>query len=68
MTGFTPNRFVVEERLARAELYLRETEMQVQEISNRLGYRDVYFFSRQFRRFRGMSPSAVRRRENGRTQ
>jgi len=61
ITGLTPNRFTVEERLGRAELYLRETDMSVQEIAIRLGYRDVYFFSRQFRRFRGISPTGVRR-------
>jgi len=59
----SPNRFVVEERLARAELYLRETSMSVQEIASRLGYRDVYFFSRQFRRFRGMAPTGLRQRD-----
>jgi AraC-like DNA-binding protein len=63
ITGLTPNRFVVEERLARGESYLRETNMSVQEIASRLGYRDVYFFSRQFRRFRGMTPTGVRRRD-----
>jgi AraC-like DNA-binding protein len=62
LTGLTPNRFIVEERLARAESYLRETDMGVQEIASRLGYRDVYFFSRQFRRFRGLPPSGVRQR------
>jgi AraC-like DNA-binding protein len=60
VTRLTPNRFLIEERLGRAESYLRETDMSVQEIANRLGYRDVYFFSRQFRRFRGVSPTAVR--------
>ena len=61
ITGLTPNRFIVEERLGRAESYLRETSMSVQEIAGRLGYRDVYFFSRQFRRFRGVCPTGVRR-------
>jgi AraC-like DNA-binding protein len=63
IASLTPNRFIVEERLAWAERYLRETDMPVQEIASRLGYRDVFFFSRQFRRFRGMSPIAVRRGE-----
>jgi len=62
ITGFAPNHFVVEERLARAELYLRQTDLSVQEIATRLGYRDMYFFSRQFRRFRGISPTKIRSR------
>ncbi len=65
VTGLSPNRFIVEERLARAESYLRETEMSVQEIAARLGYRDGYFFSRQFRKFRGVAPSRIRRRALG---
>lgn len=62
ITGVSPNRFIVEERLARAEAYLRETRLSVQAISARLGYRDVYFFSRQFRRFRGVTPTQARAR------
>ncbi|MGC1478920.1 MAG: AraC family transcriptional regulator [Chthoniobacterales bacterium] len=62
VTGLSPNRFIIEERLGRAESYLRETGMSVQEIASRLGYRDVYYFSRQFRRFRGVTPSRVRGR------
>lgn len=61
ITGFAPNRFLVEERIARAESYLRETDLSVQEIAASLGYRDVYFFSRQFRRFRGVPPTGIRR-------
>lgn len=60
ITGLTPNRFLIEERIARAESYLRETTLTVQEIAIRLGYRDVYFFSRQFRRFRGVPPTKIR--------
>ncbi len=61
VTGLSPVRFLIEERLGRAESYLVETDMNVEEISSRLGYRDVYFFSRQFRQFRGMPPSEVRK-------
>ena len=61
ITGLTPNRFILEERLGWAESYLRETDMNIQEIASRLGYGDVYFFSRQFRRFRGVPPTALRK-------
>lgn len=61
VTGLSPVRFLIEERLGRAESYLLETDMNVEEIAARLGYRDVYFFSRQFRQFRGMPPSEVRK-------
>lgn len=59
-TGRTPGDFVIHERLARAESYLQETSYTIETIAERLGYRDVYFFSRQFRKFRGVSPSRFR--------
>ena len=62
LTGFSPNRFAIEERLARAESYLRDSPLTIEAIAERLGYSDVYFFSRQFRRFRGLPPSAYRAR------
>lgn len=60
-TGRAPGRFAIEERISRAEAYLRETDLTVGAIAMRLGYRDVYFFSRQFRRFRGVAPTQWRR-------
>lgn len=59
-TGTSPRRFAIEERLARAETYLRESPLTVEAIAQQLGYSEVYFFSRQFRRFRGRTPSSVR--------
>jgi AraC-like DNA-binding protein len=61
-TGRAPRQFMIEERVSQAEAYLDETNLSIEAIAERLGYRDVYFFSRQFRRFRGMPPSEWRRR------
>jgi len=60
-TGQTPVNFVINERIALADSLLQETELSIEAIATRLGYRDVYFFSRQFRRFRGIPPSATRK-------
>ncbi|MDP0501863.1 MAG: AraC family transcriptional regulator [Verrucomicrobiota bacterium JB022] len=65
-TGYAPGRFAIEERISRAEAYLLETDLTIEAIAERLGYRDVYFFSRQFRRFRGSAPSDWRRRSGER--
>jgi len=62
-TGVAPARFVIETRLERAASLIRETEMSLTQIAAALGYRDLYFFSRQFKRFRGVAPSALRRRD-----
>lgn len=61
MVGLPPNRFMVAERLRTAEMMLLGGNAPIETIADRLGYRDVYFFSRQFGRYRGISPSAYRR-------
>lgn len=59
--GVPPNRFVVETRLERAAHLLRETDMTVSQIADALGYRDLYFFSRQFKQHRGVPPGSLRK-------
>ncbi|MBC2603138.1 AraC family transcriptional regulator [Puniceicoccus vermicola] len=61
LVGLPPNQFMVQERLRTAEMLLLGGNESIEHIAERLGYRDVYFFSRQFRRHRGVSPSRFRR-------
>jgi AraC-like DNA-binding protein len=49
-------------KMIEARRYLESSEMRIGEIADRLGYRDIYFFSRQFKGFYGMSPVAYRQR------
>jgi AraC-like DNA-binding protein len=60
--GKPPNQFLVSCRMVEARRFLENSEMRVGEIAERLGYRDIYFFSRQFKGFFGMSPAAYRQR------
>jgi AraC family transcriptional regulator, arabinose operon regulatory protein len=60
LMGVSPTQFVVQTRLERAAQLLRETDMTLQEIASVLGYRDPFFFSRQFRQHRGVTPGSVR--------
>jgi AraC-like DNA-binding protein len=53
--------FIVEARITRAEHLLRCHNMTVAEVADLLGYHDLPFFSRQFKRFRGLSPSQLRK-------
>ncbi|WP_168119971.1 AraC family transcriptional regulator [Paenibacillus sp. HB172176] len=48
--------FTIRERIRRAEHLLRFNNMTVAEVADTLGYRNVYFFSRQFKQFTGRSP------------
>jgi len=51
--------------VAKARQMLGETELPLKTIADRLGYRDVYFFSRQFRKLSGVPPAAYRRSRQG---
>ena len=59
-TGDTPINFVTRARTHRACAMLSETNMTVKEIAASLGYRDVFYFSRTFKLFHGLSPSHYR--------
>lgn len=63
-TGQSPKEFLLRARLTRAQHFLRETAMTVTEIADRLGYADVFFFSRQFKQKTGLSPTAYRSRRS----
>jgi AraC-type DNA-binding domain-containing proteins len=59
--GVPLHTFVIRRRLARARSLLGETDLPIKEIAARLGYADVYFFTRQFRCHTGVPPAAYRR-------
>jgi AraC-like DNA-binding protein len=58
--GLPPGQYVIRERVQRAVMLLRESDMTIQQIAESLGYNDVFFFHRQFRRTVGVTPRAVR--------
>jgi len=60
VTGYSPRHFVIQARCDLARLHLRETSATVEEIAYGLGYRDIYFFSRQFKQITGVPPSHYR--------
>ena len=58
--GLSPEQFLIQTRIDRAKHLLRETDMTIGQIADALGYRDAYYFSRQFARMAGMTASAFR--------
>ncbi len=60
VTGQRPQECVIEARLARARQLLAETGLTISEIAEALGFRDVFFFSRQFTQRTGQTPSVYR--------
>lgn len=61
VTGVAPTRFIIQARLERARHLIQETDMTLTQIASVLGYEDVSFFSRQYKRYYGCAPSGLRR-------
>jgi len=59
--GTTPIQYRQEKKIACARCLLCSTPLTVKEIAFKLGYCDPFYFSNEFRRMTGFSPSAVRR-------
>lgn len=59
-TGRSVSAFIMEKKLKYACLLLRETTLSVQDIAHHIGYKDLNYFSRIFRREIGMTPTAYR--------
>jgi AraC-like DNA-binding protein len=62
VVGQTPHDYLINARVRRARQMLVESNLSIKEIASALGYRDIYFFSRQFKAKMGITPSEARRR------
>jgi len=60
-TGSALHAYALQCRTQAARNLLGDSDLPIKTIAERLGYRDVYFFSRQFRQLTGISPAAYRR-------
>ncbi len=61
-TGFTPMQYILEIRISNAESLLEATEYNITEISRIIGYDNPLYFSRLFKKSKGLSPSEYRKR------
>lgn len=52
-------------KMARARLLLDTTDLSIAEVGREIGLADQFYFSRQFRRLHGVSPSAYRAERKG---
>jgi AraC-like DNA-binding protein len=62
-TGRTVQRWITERRMSEARHLLAQTELTVEGVASRVGYRDAGYFIKHFRRSHAVTPLAWRRAE-----
>ena len=65
MLGITPNDFIRSVRLKRAAVLLSDTDISIIEISERVGFSTPRYFSTQFKKMFGVTPSEYRKPQSG---
>ena len=58
--GIKPSEYINNARISAAETLLLTTDKSIAEIAERVGYSDVYYFSKTFKKLVGCSPSKMR--------
>jgi AraC-like DNA-binding protein len=59
--GMAPHSYILQRRIERAQLMLRNTRRPLSEIARLVGFSDQSHLGRHFRRITGLSPNAMRR-------
>ena len=62
-TGETISDFITRVRIDHAAARLTYSDMPLKEIAFESGYHDVFFFSKQFKKVKGISPSRYREKK-----
>lgn len=60
-TGFTPMQYILSKRIYNAEALLQNTQYTVTEIAQIVGYDNPLYFSRVFKKQKGLSPTDYRK-------
>lgn len=64
-TGRSPMDYLIHLRIQRACQYLHHGDMRVSDIAHKVGYEDLFYFSRIFKKIMGVSPINYRKRLAG---
>lgn len=64
--GTTPYEYLQKRRISLAKTLLRNTVMQITEISASLGYYDIHYFSASFKKRTGTTPTQYRKKQAAR--
>jgi AraC-like DNA-binding protein len=64
-TGVSLHEALMQKRIDTARSLLGETDWPLKRVAAELGYQDVFFFSNQFKKMAGVSPTAYRKSRQG---
>ena len=59
--GDSPINYLIRIRLSKAKELLESSKLSVKEISEAVGYKDPYYFSKLYKKYYGKSPSKTRK-------
>ena len=59
--GVSAQQYRIQHRIEQAQYRLLESDMSIEQLATSLGYVDVFSFSRQFKAYSGISPTAYRK-------
>ncbi|WP_346353158.1 AraC family transcriptional regulator [Azotosporobacter soli] len=59
--GVSPSQFLIQIRMENAKKLLAETDMNVSQVASTLGYTDVFYFSRLFRKRENLTPTQYKK-------
>ncbi|MGU3471255.1 response regulator [Paenibacillus sp. D51F] len=62
-TGQPFSEFLLERKLARTCSLLQDPSLKIYEIADRMGYKNIVYFNRQFKQSTGMSPGEYRKKQ-----
>lgn len=60
-TGSTPMQYILSKRIYNAEILLRNPDYNVSEVARIVGYENPLYFSRAFKKIKGIAPSAYQK-------
>lgn len=59
-TGISISQYITKLRMEKSKEFLNNDQLTLTEVAERVGYRDSFYFSKVFKRYFGISPSAYR--------
>ncbi|MFG0248664.1 MAG: helix-turn-helix transcriptional regulator [Phycisphaeraceae bacterium JB051] len=63
--GSSAIEYLIEQRMQQAAYLLYDRNLKIQDIAKRVGYDDVFHFSKLFKKHHGLSPRALRKQQLG---